>query len=79
MKGGPLARLAAGFCNQPEFRQLTNTQTPDQAADWIRATCGIESRAELDNNTDAAQRFHRQVRIPYVKWQQKQATQPQKD
>jgi hypothetical protein len=40
----------------------------DHIARWIRWICQIESRAELDRNAEAAQRFHDRVREPYRKW-----------
>ena len=30
--------------------------------------CGTYSRAELDNDEEAAERFHRLIRIPYSQW-----------
>ncbi|QDQ87714.1 hypothetical protein FMZ60_09005 [Alcaligenaceae bacterium SJ-26] len=68
-KGGQLARLAGTFCSQPRFRAFSGTASSEDAAEWIRQRCGIQSRAELDSNKAAAERFHRRVRIPYVNWQ----------
>jgi len=34
----------------------------------ILVFCDIESRAELDNNEDAADKFHQNIRIPYSDW-----------
>ena len=69
MKGGKLARLAAVFCSQSKFQQFTGTQDSEEAAAWIRRTCGVESRAELDNVPAATEKFHKLVRVPYVNWQ----------
>lgn len=38
----------------------------------VCALARIESRKELDTNPDAAQRFHRLVRIPYAAWLREQ-------
>lgn len=65
-KGGDLARLAAMLCQQPEFMQFSGCTSSDDAAAFIRRTCGIESRSELDHNAAAAQLFHHRVRRPYV-------------
>lgn len=40
----------------------------DHAARWIRWACGVESRAELDNNAKAAEIFHERIRRPYSEW-----------
>lgn len=34
----------------------------------ILVFCDIDSRADLDNNPEAAQKFHRLIRIPYMEW-----------
>ena len=72
-KGGPLARLAGIWSNEPEFlewmratRQPANT--PDDAAEFMRARCGIESRAQLDHDSEARARFERYIRGPYSKY-----------
>lgn len=70
-KGGPLAKLAGIWCNDPEFWKWLETD-PDNAchsaqgaAHCLYAICGIESRVELDNDPAAAERFHRLIRGPY--------------
>lgn len=70
-KGGPLARLAGIWCNDPEFWTWLETD-PDNAchsaqgaAHCLYAICGIESRVELDNDPAAAERFHSLIRGPY--------------
>src|SRR5690606_6870375 len=65
-KGGELAKVAGMLSANPEFQFWCGTFSAEQAAGWIRATCGVSSRAELDHNHDAAQKFHRLVRIPFV-------------
>lgn len=40
----------------------------DHVARYIRWICKIESRADLDRNAEAEQRFHRFVREPYANW-----------
>lgn len=66
MKGGTLARLAGQLCQQQAFREFCHANSADAAAQFIRSTCGVQSRAELDHNEDAARRFHEQVRRPYA-------------
>jgi hypothetical protein len=68
-KGRELARLAGQLCQQERFQEACGTKDPDEAADFIRRICGVESRAELDHDPVAAAKFHAQVRIPYLKGQ----------
>lgn len=72
-KGGPLARLAGIWCNDPEFINWINKtyvhgeplRGAEGAADCIRSICDIDSRAELDSNEHAAELFHSMIRGPY--------------
>ncbi|GAB7525339.1 hypothetical protein PBS_43280 [Paraburkholderia sp. 2C] len=73
VKGGPLANLAGRWSNEPaflEWMRSTNqpANTPRDAAEFIRARCCIESRAQLDHNREAKARFDRYVREPYSKY-----------
>ena len=72
-KGGPLSKLAGMWCNDPEFWEWLETD-PDNAchsahgaAHCLYAICEIESRAELDHDPIAAEKFHRLIRGPYQK------------
>lgn len=74
-KGGQLCKLAAIWCQDPQFWEWITSapawwevKTEQQAAEFVRATCEVESRSELDHNPDAAKLFHEQIRIPYSKW-----------
>ncbi|SOE85673.1 hypothetical protein SAMN05446935_6147 [Burkholderia sp. YR290] len=72
-KGGPLARLAGRWANEPLFLEWMRSigqpaTTPHDAAEFIRARCCIESRALLDHMRDAAVRFERYIRGPYSKY-----------
>jgi hypothetical protein len=75
-KGGPLSKLAAMWCNQPEFWAWLETDDENAAHSEFGATmcvyalCGIESRAELDHDEIAAEKFHRLIRGPYSKYLQ---------
>lgn len=77
-KGGPLAKLAGMWCNDPEFWKWINS-TPHNGTSWpchgvyeakelILALCDIGSRAELDSDHEAAEKFHRLIRGPYSKY-----------
>jgi len=73
-KGGQLCRLAAMLCRQDDFVMFANRSiaadkmpfNKDSVKSFIYETCGITSRAELDHNQDAANRFHTFIRIPYM-------------
>jgi hypothetical protein len=72
-KGGALAKLAGMWCNDQEFWAWLETD-PDNAchsaqgaAACLYSICGIKSRAELDNDHVAAEKFHRLIRGPYQK------------
>lgn len=73
-KGGPLAKLAGMWCNDPEFwKWLTiaheyTCHCSDDAAVSLYEICGIDSRTELDNDHIAAEKFHRLIRGPYSKY-----------
>ena len=77
-KGGERAKWCAIRCHEPEFqrwiqeRHLKEWEAApgDTPATWaasvIRAVCCVESRAELDNDAAAAERFDRLIRRPYM-------------
>lgn len=73
-KGGPLAKLAGMWAADPEFWawlgtvHTSNHWDGDTAAAYIRNVCGVESRAELDHDEEAATCFHTHVRGPFSKY-----------
>ncbi|WP_244110758.1 hypothetical protein [Burkholderia gladioli] len=46
--------------------------TPDNAAEYVRTICEVESRRELATDPEAAQRFETLVRRPFVAWRRQQ-------
>jgi hypothetical protein len=76
-KGGQLAQWVAMRCGEAAFQRWLQDTFPAQwqdahgdapakwAASTVRAVCGIESRAELDNDEAAALRFHARIRRPF--------------
>ena len=66
MKGGPLARLAGQLCQLPDFQAFASAHGADEAAAFIRRVCRVESRAELDHDQQARDRFHELVRKPFA-------------
>lgn len=80
-KGGQLCKLAAIWCADEEFHNFlaatmkwakaySEPITSVVAANIIRETCGIASRADLDHDERAALIFHRDFRLPYQRWMQ---------
>ena len=74
-KGGALAVLAGRWCQDPEFWVWLETDgficnSSESAADTVRAMCDIKSRAELDHDSVAAEKFHRLIRGPFSKYVQ---------
>lgn len=79
-KGGQCAKWVAIRCAEPEFQAWLQREHPHywranalsaqsghiNAASVVRAVCSIESRAELDNDPIAQERFHRLIRAPYA-------------
>lgn len=77
-KGGPLARRAGILCSEGAFqkflterigRPYANVTNAEEAADYVRFKCEVNSRAELDHNPEAADRF-RALDSEYVAWKQ---------
>lgn len=67
LKGGKLAQSAGMLCAEKAFWQFTDSTNSDEAADYIRTRCAIESRAHLDHDEEAASRF-RDMKLEYEAW-----------
>lgn len=78
MKGGPLSQWVAMRCQESAFQSwLASTYLPywcslagtpaECAAATIRSICEIESRAEIDNDEGAYERFQERIRGPWQK------------
>jgi hypothetical protein len=74
-KGGPLSKSAAQMCEYPPFQAFLREEyeelwywfdqklTPEVIATGVlRNICKIDSRAKLDHNPDAAQKFRELMR-----------------
>jgi hypothetical protein len=76
-KGGALSQWAAMRGNEPAFQQWISAEFPntweeaagandsERVAIVIREVCGIDSRAELDNNAEATVCFHESIMDPW--------------
>jgi hypothetical protein len=73
-------QLAGMLPRDPEFRQWVGQYTmppsevtADEAAEFIRVACKVESRRELATDREAEQRFHNIIRKPFLLWKERQA------
>lgn len=73
-KGGELAKLAGMWSNEQAFWdwvesiQANPCHGAEDAAAFIRAVCGVDSRAQLDHDAAARAKFDRHIRKPYAKY-----------
>lgn len=76
-KGGPLAKLAGMWSNDPEFwswasnthkGEIWNIEDVDGAAEFIRRICEVSTRADLDHDDYAESLFHKHIRGPFQKY-----------
>ena len=67
-KGGALARLAGQWSQSVAFWRWAGVDDADAAAQYIRSTCGVGSRADLDHNSEAAHLFHVRIREPFSEY-----------
>jgi hypothetical protein len=76
---GPLCREACDYCGMEDFQRWVPRHTNDRTGDryseeackrWILRVCGVESRKELDASDEAAGRFVRLIRLPFMKQRQ---------
>jgi hypothetical protein len=61
------------WANEPAFIDWMRSigqpaNTAEDAAEFIRARCGVESRAQLDHDREARARFNRYIRAPYSEY-----------
>lgn len=65
------AQRAAVLCKDPEFwawataRQFEPVNGEDSARQFLLQHLGIESRSEIDKSADVAEKFERNIVIPY--------------
>jgi hypothetical protein len=72
-------QLAGMLPRDPQFRAWVSQYTvppqsvdADQAAEFIRVVCQIDSRRQLAEDRQAEKRFHQFLRRPFVAWREKQ-------
>lgn len=74
-----ILQLAGMLPRDPKFREFVSQYTVppsevtvDEAAEFIRVACGINSRRQLTENAGAADAFHNFIRRPFVAWRDQQ-------
>lgn len=68
MKAGPICWLAIRLSRNSKFWAFAGVQGANEAAAFIRRISGVKSRAELDPDQLARDRFHELVRKPFLAW-----------
>ncbi|WP_196483364.1 hypothetical protein [Burkholderia territorii] len=69
-------QLACNLTRDPLFREWVggfvngDPVSVDEAAQFVRAVCKVESRRELATNRHAADRFHHFLRRPFLAWKE---------
>lgn len=72
-KGGPRSKHAARLCQDPDFAHYVMLKlkrqsiSEEEVAEWVRKECGIDSRAQLDHDPQALERFEERVMSPYLR------------
>lgn len=70
-KGGPLAELAGQLCKNPDYLAFRGGISTREAILDMYFVCDIDSRSELDHDENAADRFHEEIRLPFLAWKEK--------
>jgi hypothetical protein len=65
---GALARRADFHAWVSQYSVPPRAIDADAAAQFIRDTCGVQSRKELATNPEAAHRLEHLIRRPYMRW-----------
>jgi len=68
LKGGPISIEAAQLCSQTKPNLFAVAQGCVNFQDMIYFCCNIQSRAELDHSTTAAQRFDK-LKHRFYRWE----------
>lgn len=78
-KGGPKSKHVAQFIQGQDFRTFVgkrlempedrwNMVTADMADKWVKQVVGIESKADLDHEPAAWERYEKLIRRPFLQW-----------
>lgn len=61
-----LVRWVGARCSEDDFQDFLGARNEAQAAQAVRATCGIETRKELASNQQARRVFMEQIYHPFI-------------
>jgi hypothetical protein len=73
-----IVALAGSLPRDPQFRAWAASFIPggdvttDDAAEFIRVVCQVDSRRQLAEDREAEARFHTLLRKPFVEWKSEQ-------
>lgn len=67
LKGGDLAKSAGILSNDKIFQEWCGEPTAEEAGEYIRQRCSVESRAHLDHDAQAAKAF-RDMKLEFEAW-----------
>jgi hypothetical protein len=73
-KGGFLSQWLALRCKEPAFWEFIAKKSfgpvgsEDECNATVKLFLEIESKAEIDNDKMAEERFHKMIRLPYAEW-----------
>jgi hypothetical protein len=65
-KIGALCKLAVQWCNDLDFQNWAGVLEEEDAKQFILATCGCDSRKDLDKEISLAMKFNSLIRQPYM-------------
>jgi hypothetical protein len=67
LKGGPLSQRSDTLARDTDFWGYAKLKNAEEARDFIRGYCKVESRKMLDHNEAAAERF-KSLLSDYTRW-----------
>ena len=75
VKGGPISEWLGARCGESLFWHFLEVVEPgvsilsqEEAAVMVRRLCGVTSRAQVDHEPEARERFERLIRQPYAQY-----------
>jgi O-methyltransferase involved in polyketide biosynthesis len=58
-------------CRESLFQAFLGAANEEEAAEVVRIICGVDSRAQIDTNTEAQKLWHDVIRKPYIEFLEK--------
>lgn len=63
-------------CREASFQAFLGATSEEEAAEVVRVICGVDSRAQIDADTEAQRLWHEVIRKPYSLYLQDLQNQP---